>query len=184
MKWKKNKILVSLLCISPSLLLVTATLLIVPRVAKQKESIQNPTESIIDAESRTESMFDTIESLSSEMFQENTIWTDQSEYQEETEDITRATKISQPVETVTSEGTIENSQTIDPTDLTTPEQTESSAMPENATQSDNVISTKASEENSQTIESMKSTETIENSSPEASTNVVEGIEQGQPIKTA
>ena len=57
-------------------------------------------------------------------------------------------------------------------------------MPENATQSDNVISTKASEENSQTSESMKSTKTIENSHPEASTNVVEAVEQGQPIKTA
>lgn len=135
MKWKKNEILVSLLCVLPSVLLITATLFIVPCVASQKEPDENPIEWTNDEENRTEHIFDITQPPSSEILQENSIWdAERTEYSREIEDRTDTIKISEPTESVTSEGAIEGSQTVASTDLT-PDNIESPAIPEEMTTS-------------------------------------------------
>lgn len=160
MKWRKNEILVSLVCVFPSVLLITATLFIVSCVASQKEPDENSNNSIIDEENRTESTFDIVEPPSSERPQVNPIWGfERTEYQMETEDMTDTIKISQPTQTAISEGVIEGSQTETPIDLITPEKTESPATTEEMRQSN------ASEEDSQSSETVKSIRTTGNSLP-------------------
>lgn len=173
MKWKKNEILVSLLCVFPSVLLITATLFIVPCVASQKEPDEAPAESVADEENTTEGMFDITEPPFSEIPQENPIWgVEPTEYQKETEDRTDTITISQPTEAAISEGAIEGSQTVTSTDLTTPENMELPATPEETT-------TNVSEEGSQTNESVKSTETTGSNPPDEPANIGEKIEESQ-----
>ena len=63
MKWKKNEILVSLLCVFPSVLLITATLFVVPRVAATNKPEETSTAPIVDIDNQKEHMPDAVESV-------------------------------------------------------------------------------------------------------------------------
>jgi len=157
MKWKKNEILVSLLCVLPSVLLITATLFVVPRVAATNKPEETSTAPIVDIDNQKEHMPDAVESVFSNK-QKDMLEDERLEHQEEAEYMTGTTRISQPIESTVSEGTIENSQTVDFTDLATPENMEFPATSEG-------ITTNVSEEGNQTSETVKSTETTGNSYP-------------------
>ncbi len=156
MKWKKNEILVSLLCVFPSVLLITATLFVVPRVATTNKPEETSTAPIVDIDNQKEHMPDAVESVFSNK-QKDMLEDERLEHQEEAEYMT-GTTISQTIEFTTSEEIIENSQTVDFTDLATPEDMEFPAMSEGMT-------TNVSEEGNQTSETVKPTETTENSYP-------------------
>lgn len=154
MKWKKNEILVSLLYVFPSVLLITATLFVVPRVAATNKPEETSTDPIVDIDDQKEHMSDTVESVFSNK-PKDMLEDEQLEYQEQAEYMT-GTTISQTIDSTTSEQTIENSQTVDFTDLAVPENTEFPATSEGMT-------TNVSEEGNQTSETVKSTETTGNS---------------------
>ena len=156
MKWKKNEILVSLLCVFPSVLLITATLFVVPRVATTNKPEETSTAPIVDIDNQKEHMRDAVESVFSNK-QKDMLEDERLEHQEEAEYM-KGTTISQTIEFTTSEEIIENSQTVDFTDLATPEDMEFPAMSEGMT-------TNVSEEGNQTSETVKPTETTENSYP-------------------
>ena len=154
MKWKKNEILVSLLYVFPSILLITATLFVVPRVAATNKPEEASTDPIVDIDNQKERMSDTVESVfpnkPKDMLEDERL-----EHQEEAEHMV-GTTISQTIESTTLEQTIENSQTAGFTDLAAPENTEFPATSEGMT-------TNVSEEGNQTSETVKSTETTGNS---------------------
>ncbi len=156
MKWKKNEILVSLLCVFPSVLLITATLFVVPRVAATNKPEETSTAPIVDIDNQKEHMPDAVESVFSNK-QKDMLEDERLEHQEEVEYMA-GTTISQTIEFTTSEEIIENSQTVDFTDLATPENMEFPATSEG-------ITTNVSEEGNQTSETVKSTETTGNSYP-------------------
>mgnify|MGYP001029517347 FL=1 len=156
MKWKKNEILVSLLCVFPSVLLITATLFVVPRVAATNKPEETSTAPIVDIDNQKEHMPDAVESVFSNK-QKDMLEDERLEHQQEAEHMA-GTTISQTIEFTTSEEIIENSQTVDFTDLATPENMEFPATSEG-------ITTNVSEEGNQTSETVKSTETTGNSYP-------------------